>query len=320
MTLCLAKRSSLEFLRKASLSQEKLLPATVEDIRSIAPCAADLGRLADVDPALASPSAELMVPTPGKRRALRDATCCVMPAFARPHHVLRRSDGLMASGPELTFLHLADEVDFAELLETGYELCGRYRMDPGDPRGFAAAPQLASVAGLAGFVSTAQGTRGVRTARRALARIRDDARSPMESVLVLLLCLPPREGGYGIPFPRLNHRIDVSGRDRGLSPSRYFLCDAFWPHARIDVEYDSDSEHTGPLRISKDARRRNALTALGVSVITATKQQVFDCDGMDELARSIAKGLGVRLHVGGASWVHMRAELRRSLLGFAFGS
>lgn len=50
----------------------------------------------------------------------------------------------------------------------------------------------------------------------------------------------------------------------------------FWPEANVAIEYDSDLEHTGSARIAEDAQRRNDLTALGITTITATREQVMD--------------------------------------------
>ncbi len=136
----------------------------------------------------------------------------------------------------------------------------------------------------------------------------------METVIVLLLCLPPRLGGYGLPMPLLNHRVDVGRNRRKTSSNKYYVCDAFWREAWLDVEYDSDLAHTGPLRIAKDAKRRNGLASLGVTVITVTKEQAFNCDEMDRIAHAVAKKLRWRLHVGGSEWVKARAGLRRELL------
>lgn len=83
------------------------------------------------------------------------------------------------------------------------------------------------------------------------------------------------------------------------------------------VEYDSDAYHTGAERIASDASRRNALSYLGNAVVTVTRAQVLDCDGMDKTARAIAKLLGKRLRFDDRTWKPARLALRRELLSFS---
>ena len=44
--------------------------------------------------------------------------------------------------------------------------------------------------------------------------------------------------------------------------------DAAYPSHRIAIEYDSIQEHSDEFQLTRDARRRNALQALGYSVLS----------------------------------------------------
>lgn len=262
----------------------------------------------------------ILVAHPSERRLLSGVSCHVLPSGLEGGGLLKMPGMALSVGPELAFLLAANELSLPRLLELGYEFCGHYRLNPGSPTGFDEAPPLTSPSKLGAFVEKAGGARGTRAAKRALAYLRANSRSPMETVITALLCLPPRLGGYGLPLPYLNYRVNVPKDGRKAASNRYYLCDMFWPDARLDVEYDSDREHTGPDRIAADAKRRNGLASLGITVIAVTKQQAFNCDAMDEVAHGIAKQLGRRLRMGGKDWVKARADLRRQLLGFALGN
>ncbi len=285
---------------------------------SLVPRAEDVAELKDVCGLLDRP-VHLLVAHAAERRAVKDVVCHVAPKGTVPRFLLEASSGLLVEGPGLCLLHEAGRLPLPRLVEFGFELCGGYRLDSDDPRGFADCEPLTNRSELVRFLRAVKGAKGARQLGRAISYVREDSRSPMETVVVLLLCLPPRFGGYGLPFPRLNYRVDTNRRGCKVSADHYYLCDAFWPEARLDVEYDSDFAHTGSSRIARDAKRRNGLVSLGVTVITATKQQVFDCDEMDRLARVVAGRLGRRLRMEGSGWTRARAELRRQLLGFGEG-
>lgn len=138
----------------------------------------------------------------------------------------------------------------------------------------------------------------------------------METALAMALSMPPRLGGYGLPLPKMNYRVEArkggaDGGAGGKSRPRYYLCDLYWPGKRVDLEYDSDQEHVGPERISADAERRNDLQALGVTPLTATREQVMNDDGLDRLARQVGGALGVRVRAERVQGREQGAGLRR---------
>ena len=150
--------------------------------------------------------------------------------------------------------------------------------------------------------------------RRIADRALDGSASPMETALAMLLSLPGTLGGYGLPSPRLNARIDVSSKN-GLNQSkRYYVADLYWPEARFAVEYDSDRWHVGPERIGQDAARRNALLFQGVNVVTVCSQQIMSESKMDDVARIAARALGRSVRPRAREWRKRNRELRRAVL------
>jgi len=237
----------------------------------------------------------------------------------------RLGSGLVVSSPELCFLQMASVLSFIDLVSLGYELCGSYRLikekTTGQEelnKGFRNDLALTSVAKLNSYAMKAVNLKGCKNARRALIFIIDGSASPMETILTMLLTLPYRFGGFGLPYPLLNFGIDIPQsasdsksifpviitisstgsihKSKNVSDNKTkYYCDLYWPDKKVALEYDSDEYHTGSSRIEKDAIRRNALASAGVTVITASRRQVSDAGKLHELAEVISKLLGKRI-------------------------
>jgi very-short-patch-repair endonuclease len=73
---------------------------------------------------------------------------------------------------------------------------------------------------------------------------------------------------HALPEPVVQHVInDAAGRFVARA-------DAAYPSMRIVIEYDSKQEHTDEFQIARDARRRNALQALGYVVLSARHREL----------------------------------------------
>lgn len=214
------------------------------------------------------------------------------------------------SVPEFAFVQLADALSFGELLMLGAMLCGTYDVDENGAL-MANVAAVTDAARLRDCVQAAGRFRGRAKALLATRYIVDGAASPREAMLVYLLCLPYRLGGYGLPMPLLNHRLALPKEKRGYgSTQRSVVCDLYWPDARIDVEYDSEEHHADSL--AKDARRRTWLEEMGITAINVSKAQLRNSVLFDELAHMLARKVGKRLRAGD-SFEAKRDELRRQL-------
>ena len=141
------------------------------------------------------------------RRTLDSAWRCkgvmshVEPSKLGQQGVYRIGEGQYVVSPAEVFLQLATVLPFPNLLEVGFELCGRYARPIGGYLELGRRDPLASAAGLDRFLERMAGVPGASTARRAVCFILDGSWSPMETSSVLYLCLPFRLGGYGLPAP-----------------------------------------------------------------------------------------------------------------------
>ena len=268
--------------------------ARVREAAKLKPNARSIRALREGPLSFASEPLHVIVPDRSVANSIQGLECHVRADALPAGSFVRISEGLLACSPELSFLSMATLLPFPFLVKLGYELCALYTMQPDGTAGYERAMPPTTVHAMDAYLGRCSGMNGVAAARRALRFIAGCSRSPMETALAIVLCLPPRLGGYGLPVPRMNHRIDASGNGQASFAKSYYLCDLCWPQAKVAVEYDSDLEHTGASRIAADAQRRNDLADLGVTTITATREQVMSADGLERLAHQLRRRLHVR--------------------------
>jgi hypothetical protein len=227
-------------------------------------------------------------------------------------------NNLLTCSPELCFLQMAGDMPLLKLIELGFELCGTYSMPAGaDDEAMGATMQLdaplTTVAKLQSLAIKMEGKHGRKNALQALRYVVENSASPMETLLAMLLFLPYNLGGYGLAKPLLNKRIDVGKTAKRAIAKSYYRCDLYWPAAKLGIEYDSDTYHTGAARIAEDAKRRNALAYLGIQSLTVTKQQLYSRSEFDKVAHQISKQLGKRLRCNNPNFDQKQLALRALL-------
>ncbi|MDR2957109.1 MAG: hypothetical protein LBU61_02865 [Coriobacteriales bacterium] len=164
-----------------------------------------------------------------------------------------------------------------------------------------------------------KGTKGQLRVIESLKYLENGSASPMETVLVMLLTLPYRLGGYGLPLPKINARINPSKAARRSMSQAFYVCDLFWPDLNVAVEYDSDMFHNRTVQVDKDSRKRNSLAALGIVTITVTSQQVMSVTALERVANQLAINMGRRLQQNSnPQFGKAHQELRRKLLDFQY--
>ena len=282
--------------------------------RACKPFAGEVRRLREGALAFASEPLHLLVPHKNAVNPLKFTRCHVRSAPLPCGSFVRVGDDLLLGSPELCFAQMAASLPFVSLVKLGTELCSLYTLQPNGSAGYERVLPPTTPRALEAYLGRCAGMRGLADARKAARLVAASSGSPMETALALILGLPLRLGGYGLPQPILNHRVDALQSGPNAMERRYYLCDLYWPEARVALEYDSDLEHTGPSRIANDARRRNDLTSLSVTTITATRDQVMDGRGLDRLAHQVARALGTRIRSERGWSTRARGELFRSLV------
>ena len=233
-----------------------------------------------------------------------------------PGSLVRLADEVLIASPELTFAQLSDQLPVGELALVGCELCGTYRLHGGDGCRLpmpAERPPLTSQTAIVALLRD-MGYQRRSIAQQAARAVLNGAASPMEAKVALLLSLPTKQGGYGLPRPAMNAEIRLGPHGYRFYPHSPCRMDLYWDSASLDVEYDGVDAHP-PEQHARDVARTAALMAEGVEVLTLTKAQEYHPQAFREVAELVADRIGHPLHLGeGFREAHFR--LRRDL-GFA---
>lgn len=107
--------------------------------------------------------------------------------------------------PEFLLLQLAPVLPLSLLIELAHEFCGGYSTRHWGCVPYKRCSPLCSLESLRFYALRAEGTKGATKLRRALKYVVGRSASPMETVVAMLLSLPKKLGGYGLPYPKLNH-------------------------------------------------------------------------------------------------------------------
>jgi len=231
-------------------------------------------------------------------------------------------NGLYVVSPELLYLQFAAELPMIKLIELGMELCGTYAIPVtssstgswSDDNAIYGLRPISSIGRLQAYIDQSQRIKGLQNARTALQYIVENSASPMETKLTLLLTLPHQHGGYSLPRPELNVRVDLS-EDKRVDFAKAYVLDLYWDFARVAVEYDSKKHHAIEMRMAYDSIRRNALGLYGIEVVNVTSPELRDTARFRRIAFRVADLIGKRVQLErspGFSAAHR--ELRKLLL------
>ena len=223
-------------------------------------------------------------------------------------------DGTYVCSPGFAFLQLASALKEVELIALACELSGCYLFDRYQERGFRTRREpLVTLEGIEQFLLGAKGAYGQQKAMRALRHAVPNAASPREALVALLLTLPRRMGGYGLPVPHMNHAIDLSPAARRLCGKGFLRVDLCYPDCRLAIEYLGARDHEGVRAMRSDRSRTNALVEMGYSVIEITSNQLHDIMAFDVIAMQIAGRLGYYIRKEHRGALDRRIDLRRAL-------
>lgn len=218
---------------------------------------------------------------------------------------------------ELCFMQASTWMSRLELIEYGYELCGRYEVPlsrPGNrPDSYIELTQPVTTRDeIRAYLVGRAGLRGSRKAADALVRVRDGARSPAECAVAMLVNLDKKDGGLGSRSIQLNYRIEVPPAVRPLTTSSHFEVDIYVPRLRAGVEYDGEV-HADARQRARDAERLSALAAMGVHVDVVTRRQLAEQLPLHRAMSAVARNLKIRLE---PTWRFQKAQdgLRRFVI------
>lgn len=207
----------------------------------------------------------------------------------------KESEGVYAATPELLFVQMASKLSVVELALFGLELCGTYTLRSDGNFGSSGCPKATTHKRLLSFAENARPMRGASLAIQALKWVVDGSNSPMESALMLFLCLPVYRGGYGFPLPSLNPQEKLSETSAKALNQDTIRCDLHWLDKKVAVEYDSSQEHLDSSTAARDAIRQNALGYEGTTVLRVTPKMIAAPAEFDDMVAQLAKALKRRM-------------------------
>ena len=174
--------------------------------------------------------AHFIVPNTLSRVRTARITCSVFDRRIPSSAFVNVGDGVFVASPELCLLLEARTAAFASLVETGYKLCGSYRLAASSDAGMMSDQlPLTSTSKLQSFLSRARNLNGVDTARKAVPHILPNSESPKESQLSILSSFPGRLGGYGFPQPTLTTLCASRRRLGGGTWAEHAVATCFGP-------------------------------------------------------------------------------------------
>lgn len=211
------------------------------------------------------------------------------PAHLPPNGFVRITDQIYMATPELCFLQAAGMLNFERLVLFGNDLCGKFIHD--ETSEFKQRPRkpVTSAQSIQEFLEHAQGCYGHRAAVRAAKYIMDNSNSHRESMLAFFSRVPSSRGGYALPLPGLNERINLSEEGIHIMHGHECFGDMVWSDAKIVVEYDSDISHLTSYQHRKDKQRTSAITVSGYRTMIITKADVASLSAMDETFRTLRR-------------------------------
>lgn len=231
-----------------------------------------------------------------------------MPLPARSLIVLDKETLVVT--PELLFLELAGtpDVDDAELLAIGYELCGTYVLDSSQDSwdGFTNTSEpLTSKKRILGYLDRCTHLRGAARARKLARYLADGSNSPMETVTALIASLPRCMGGWGLGTIKMNQRVMTADGPKWV--------DILFVNTHVGLEYKGRRSHSLE-RTARDDRRQNRLAGTGITTFNIWYEDLAQEHLCDRLMHDIARALRKRLRMRSQAYEARRRVLYASLL------
>ena len=208
-------------------------------------------------------------------------------------HLIEVAEGLLVVDESMCFAQASSWMSEPEQLEYGFEVCARYHLNHLSTGDYAEMAQRYTVADLLAFCEQNSSRRGVKRAASLLKRVKDAARSPMETATAIMVVAKRSQGGLGYTKIELNRRVDVPNEFKYLAKAGYFEIDVYAPASGTGIEYNG-SDHLDKRRSASDAERMTVLSALGFRMIVLTGTQFANRLQLHRAMNAIALAMGLK--------------------------
>lgn len=209
------------------------------------------------------------------------------------------TDSIFVLSPEAAFERISRILPLSRRILLAMELCGTYALSTEDLTYRYDVVPVSSAQALLDYCERLPHSNGSQTAGliRALRWVVDNSASLMETVVVVLLVLPYRHGGYGLALPSMNIPLDSDGRVVPQRTQGSRKADVSWFDHKVALEYNSREFHCGLDDYERDSDRREWFERLGFKVIPVSAAKLYDAVQFNELAHQIAELIGCRLRL-----------------------
>lgn len=233
---------------------------------------------------------------------------------------VRIGKGPVVSSPELLFFEMREELDVLGLALLGMELCGGYSL-PWGSSGEATfnVKSVSTAEKIRKFVGKMPRLPGVGKAQEAAALVRDNCWSPMEAPIVAFAGGGPSGLGYDVGEVVVNRREKARNPDLATKEAR--VPDIMFAGTPVGINYDGGG-HFDIDRVARaalaaagdagraniweelettkrevrakyadDRRRERDLWADGLTVFTATKEDLYEEGALDLLMAQVIEAI-----------------------------
>lgn len=265
-----------------------------------------------------------------------------------PFGITHETDhGFEVTTPAFTLFSMAGGVSRVHLLMAAYELCGSFAVfHPTNemesmlvnaqqqgifPLGFGwervkdtngngtslwKRGPLLSIDELQRLANQLEGRHGAKNLRWVAEYITGICASPFEVQASILLGLPRRFGGQGLPLLN-NYRIPLTDRARALYPHSCCYADIFLETSdacsAIDIECQGRSVHASELAGISDAERLAAMESMGIPVVPLTFKQLVHEHSFEAVMHLIEQKRGTVLRPKTPKLQSVERDLRREV-------
>lgn len=266
---------------------------------------------------------EICVSSDAERPKSRSVSNTIYGSSLPSGSFIRLNEQIAISSPELLFVELANELPPAQHLLLGFELCGSFSRDERNPigRGTMWLPPATSVARVRSYMDGCKYLAGLPAARRTLSLLADNAWSPMEAVVAVMMALPLEENGYGLGRCALNLRYETPAHLVGSAAKESRVPDIMVEGTHVGINYeggghlDLDSIVEAAMRLQRhigsqaaeeeldeviarvrakivdDGRRNRELAADGLSVFQVYSEDLYEDGGLDAVMMQVLEAL-----------------------------
>ena len=286
--IIITHHSAASYWLHADLTKNNLSADEQSPLLACARNSKDLQRFDTGFPGFGAHPIHLMVNDKRLIRASRTIVTHVNTVELPKGSFVKLRDGLYVVSPELCLVQMARYLSDAQLVELAMNFCASYYIHPLTSRIDKRKHQATTPASLADYVNRSP-LRGSLKAANCMPLVLSGSRSPVETKLSILLRKVTSRGGDGFPVHALNHYVSADDRDNVAEQNEFYI-DIAYPKQHVGIEYYGEEYHKDS---AKDRRRLNALRAMGWSILTLEKQQLYNADLFEVFSNQLSICLGV---------------------------